>query len=266
MLQGGEIAGVITEADGASWGTVPNPPGFLQGLRELTRNYGTILIFDEIISGFRYSPGGIQGLEGVLPDLTCLAKILAGGLPGGAVAGRADLLEPFYPKTAGNKQIVHHGTFNANPLSAAAGVAALGMIAAPDAPEKIYDYVSGLALRLRTGFNVALHEAGLTGKALSYGRGSIVHLLLGSEQITEWPADGNIYDPAFAEELARPEVQACLRGGIPIPVLTALRLELDKRGVQLMSGHGAFVSTAHTVEDIDFTIKAVAEAIKCIDL
>lgn len=261
LLQSGEVAAVIVEADGASWGTVPNPPNFLQGVRDLTRNYGAILIYDEIVSGFRYAPGGIQELEGVVPDLTCLAKILAGGLPGGAIAGRADLLEFFNPKTAGDKFIVHHGTFNANPLSAAGGIAALTMLAAPDAQEKIYGYINNLAVRLRTGFNDVLHEAGLSGKAMCYGRGSIIHVLIGGEQVTEWPTDGDIYNPAFAQELARPEVQARLRAGIPVPILTALRTALDLQGVQLMAGHGGFISTAHSAADIDQTINAFAEAL-----
>jgi glutamate-1-semialdehyde 2,1-aminomutase len=266
IFAGGGIAGVIVEADGASWGTVPNPPGFLKGLRELTHGYGSVLIYDEIVSGFRYAPGGIQQLEGVVPDLTCLAKIVAGGLPGGAIAGRSDLLEAFSPRTAGAKFVVHHGTFNANPLSAAAGIAALQMVAAPDAQEKIYDYINGLALRLRKGLNAALQAAGLGGKAMSYGRGSIFHVLIGGEQVTEWPADGDIYNPAFADELARPEVQARLRAGIPKELLTALRLELDARGVQLMAGHGGFISTVHTEEDIDQTVNAFAEAVTKLNL
>ncbi len=264
LLQNRDIAGVITEADGASWGTVPNLPGFLKGLRELTQTYGSLLIFDEIVSGFRYGPGGIQALENIVPDLTCLAKILAGGLPGGAIGGRSDLLEPFYPKTDRAKFIVHHGTFNANPLSAAAGIAALNMIADPEAPEKVYKHIDSLALRLRAGFNAAINAAGLSGKAMSYGRGSIFHVLLGGEQVTEWPADGDIYNPVFADELARPEVQSRLRAGVPIPVLTALRLELDQRGVQLMAGHGGFISAVHTTADIDQTISAFAEAVAAI--
>ncbi len=261
-----EIAGLILEADGASWGAVPNPPGFLQKLRELTHSYGTILIFDEIVSGFRYSPGGIQAIEGVTPDLTCLAKIVAGGLPGGVVAGRADLLEVFSNKTAGPKFIAHHGTFNANPLSAAAGIACLNILGASDAKEKVYGYIENLADKLRAGLNSVFQEAGLSGKAMSYGRGSVFHVLLGGEQVTEWPADGNIMHPDFAEELARPEVQDSLRASIPKPVLTALRLELDTRGVQLMGGHGGFISTAHTEDDINQTVAAFAGAIKNLNL
>ncbi len=266
LLQSREVAGVIVEADGASYGTVPNPPGFLQGLRDLTRAYNSLLIFDEIVSGFRYSQGGIQAVEGVLPDLTCLAKIVAGGLPGGAIAGTAALLEVFNSKTAGSKFILHHGTFNANPLSAAAGVAALNLVNAPDASEKIYKYVDTLAVKLKQGLNEVIREAGLSGRAMVYGRGSIFHILLGGEQVTEWPAGGNIYDPGFAGQLASPEVQAGLRAGTPPEVLTALRLEMDLRGVQFMAGHGGFISTVHTSADIDETIRVFAEALPKLNL
>src|SRR5262249_24641317 len=101
---------------------------FLKALRELTTQHGRLLLFDEVISGFRVHPGGAQGHYGVTPDLTTLAKILAGGLPGGCVAGRADLLAPigFRPR---KPKMKHPGTFNANPLSAAAGVATLRLVA-----------------------------------------------------------------------------------------------------------------------------------------
>ncbi|HEX2916778.1 MAG TPA: aminotransferase class III-fold pyridoxal phosphate-dependent enzyme [Chloroflexia bacterium] len=256
-----DVAAVILEADGAGWGAIPNPAGFLAALRELTRERGVILIFDEIVSGFRYGPGGIQALEGVTPDLTCLAKIVAGGLPGGVIAGRSDLLQPF-SVTAGKNQIAHHGTFNGNPLSAAAGCAALGMIAAPDASEKIYSPIAQLAQKLRDGLNQVFAEAGLSGKAFAYGRGSVFHVCLDTQTpATEWPADGNIYAPEFKETLEQPQVQARLKAGIPQPLKTNLRLELDNHGVQLMSGIGGFVSTAHTAEDIEATVKAFAGAV-----
>lgn len=257
-----DIAGLILEADGASWGAVPNPSGFLAALRQLTQERGVILIFDEIVSGFRYGPGGIQALEGVTPDLTCLAKILAGGLPGGAIAGRADLLYPFSLKS-GSKYIVHHGTFNANPLSAAAGIAALSMIAAPNAAEQIYGPIEQKALRLRTGLNAALLEAGFEGRAMAYGRGSVFHLFFDLDNASgvEWPTDGNIYAGEYREALARPQVQSCFKQAIPEPLRTQLRLELDLRGVQLMGGIGGFVSTAHTEADIDETINAFAGAL-----
>ena len=92
-LAGGDVAAVILEPSGAAWGTVPLPAGLLAAVRELTAATGTVLVFDEVVSGFRWSPGGVQAVAGVTPDLTVLGKILAGGMPGGAVAGRADLME-----------------------------------------------------------------------------------------------------------------------------------------------------------------------------
>jgi glutamate-1-semialdehyde 2,1-aminomutase len=257
-----DVAAVILEADGASWGTVPNPAGFLTALRQLTAEKQVILIFDEIVSGFRYGPGGIQQIEGVTPDLTCLAKIVAGGFPGGVVAGRADLLD-LLSVQAGSRYIVHHGTFNANPLSAAAGITALSMIAAPDAAGQVYGQIEARANQLRSGFNQALAGAGLAGRAFSYGRGSVFHICfdLESPNEVEWPADGDIYRSEFAATLANPAVQARLKKAIPEPLRTQLRLELDNRGVQFMGGTGGFVSTAHTEKDIAETVEAFAGAV-----
>ncbi len=123
-----EIGCVILEPTGGHWGAVPIRGDFLKALRALTAKHNRLLIFDEVISGFRVSPGGAQAHYGVTPDLTTLAKILAGGLPGGCVAGRADVLAhlEFRP---GKPKMKHPGTFNANPLSAAAGVATLQLVA-----------------------------------------------------------------------------------------------------------------------------------------
>src|SRR5579884_3970389 len=123
-----EIGCVILEPTGGHFGAVPVRGDFLRALRDLTTSHGRLLIFDEVITGFRVHPGGAQGHYGVKPDLTTLVKILAGGLPGGCVAGRADILAhlEFRPDKAKMK---HPGTFNANPLSAAAGTATLAIVA-----------------------------------------------------------------------------------------------------------------------------------------
>ena len=115
-----ELAGVIVEPFQR---LIPPAPGFLQGLRDIATQYGIPLIFDEVVTGFRFAYGGAQTYYGVTPDLTSLAKILAGGLPGGCLAGRADVLAAIEPRP-GKPKMKHPGTFNANPLSAAAGVAA----------------------------------------------------------------------------------------------------------------------------------------------
>src|SRR5262249_50092413 len=95
MVANGNVAAVLLEPGGGSAGGLPWNPDFLRKLRDVTAKHGTLLIFDEVISGFRDSPGGVQSVCGVMPDLTTLAKILCGGLPGGAVAGRADIMAVF---------------------------------------------------------------------------------------------------------------------------------------------------------------------------
>ena len=131
-----DIAAVMFEPSGASWGQVPLPTGFTAALREATLRRGVLLIMDEVITGFRWSRGGAQARYGITPDLCVLAKILAGGLPGGAVAGRRDVmdqLDPAAAKAAGREKIGHQGTFNANPLCAAAAVATLQLIETTEA-------------------------------------------------------------------------------------------------------------------------------------
>src|SRR5207249_4726713 len=123
-----DVGCVIVEPTGGHWGGVPIRGPFLHALRELTTRHGRLLIFDEVITGFRVAPGGAQALYGVRPDLTTLAKILAGGLPGACVAGRADVLAGLEVRP-GRPKMQHPGTFNANPLSAAAGSATLALVA-----------------------------------------------------------------------------------------------------------------------------------------
>src|SRR5262249_19244498 len=120
-----DVAAVILEPSGAAWGTVALPPGFLAAARHLADETGTVLVFDEVVSGFRWAPGGIQQIAGVLPGLTVLGKILAGGMPGGAIGGRADLIDLLSGPAAGPSRVAHPGTHNAHPLSAAAGARTL---------------------------------------------------------------------------------------------------------------------------------------------
>src|SRR5205823_9329894 len=120
-----DIAALILEPTGATFGQIPTTAETLRRLRELTTRHGVLLIFDEVISGFRCSPGGAQQFYGVTPDLTTLAKILAGGYPGAALAGRADVMSVLdYRQQDGVIQpprVLHQGTYNAGPVSAAAG-------------------------------------------------------------------------------------------------------------------------------------------------
>ena len=126
---------MILEGSGASWGMVPLPKNFLSELRAATKQHGVVMILDEVITGFRWSRGGAQQRFGVTPDMCVLAKIVAGGLPGGAVAGRADIMDQLDAEAAarsGREKIGHQGTFNSNPLCAAAAVATLSIVERED--------------------------------------------------------------------------------------------------------------------------------------
>jgi len=153
LKKNNDIAGVIMEATGGSSGTFPMFGKELKRIRKLTEEHGVVLIFDEIITGFRISPGGAQKYFDVIPDLTCLGKILCGGLPGAAVAGKKEIME--FLETKGDptwdryRKIRHFGTQNASPLSAAAGLATLEIISQGEVIPKI----NALAQKLREKLN-----------------------------------------------------------------------------------------------------------------
>ncbi len=241
-LKTGRIAGVILEPTGASYGTVPITSEFLRGLRDLCTKYNAILIFDEVVSGFRWSPGGVQGKEGITPDLTTLAKILAGGLPGGAVAGRRDIMNQlrFGDKTWNvEHKVLHNGTFNANPLSAAAAIATLDIIA----DGKVQAFADEQAAKLRRGFNSIMNRLEVEGAA--WGDSSVFHLLLG----VPVPArgDGDLRDPQLAPSQ--------LKKGMPPEVAQAFDLTMLHEGVHVFHG-GGLLSIAHDDAVVEDTLAA----------
>src|SRR5213076_217669 len=122
--RGGEIAAVIVEPVAGNMGVVPPAPGFLETLREVTTEHGALLIFDEVITGFRIAYGGAQERYGVRPDLTCLGKIIGGGLPVGAYGGRRDVMGNVAPLGG----VYQAGTLSGNPLAVAAGLATLAAL------------------------------------------------------------------------------------------------------------------------------------------
>ena len=147
-----DIAAVMFEPSGASWGQVPLPPGFVQAIRDVTAKRGVVMLMDEVITGFRWSSGGAQKALGITPDLCILAKIVAGGLPGGAVAGKREILDQIdHAASAAKKRdkIAHPGTYNANPLSAAAAVTALSLVRDEDLAEKANKTAAELRAALR---------------------------------------------------------------------------------------------------------------------
>ncbi len=245
-----DIAAVILEPTGASYGTAPLPAGFLRELRRLTEQYGTLLICDEIVTGFRVAPGGAQQREGVTADLTTLAKVLAGGLPGGAVGGRADImrhLEFGDDDWSRTHKIRHYGTFNAAPLSAAAGVATLELVAGGE-PGACAAERGGAVI---AGFNQVIRQRGLYGWA-AYGDGSIFHLVAGCS--SGFPP-GEL-DPRIS-------LNELKRGGDPA-LINLVRLGMINHGVDLMRGRSGFLSAAHTPADVDATIAAFAATLDTI--
>jgi glutamate-1-semialdehyde 2,1-aminomutase len=148
---GQEIAAVIVEPVAANMGLVPPAPGFLEGLRELCTSNGALLIFDEVVTGFRVGLGGYQALCGVMPDLTCLGKVVGGGLPVGAYGGRRDVMEMVAP----SGPVYQAGTLAGNPLAMAAGLATLRLLQKPSFFEEL-DYLTG---RLEQGLRQAAAEA-----------------------------------------------------------------------------------------------------------
>ena len=243
-----DIAAVIVEPTGSSFGMVPMTQEFLQSVRKFTEEQGVIFIFDEVVTGFRCSPGGAQQAFDIKPDLTTLAKILAGGLPGGAVAGRKDILDDLdFERAAaqGREKIGHPGTFNANPVSAAAGIAALKIIEQTDACEK----ANTSAAILRENFNNILDKHNVPWAA--YGTFSGVHLYMNKNGQTINQSTFNANEIGYADLKNKDK-----------DLVTKLRLAMAINGVDFNNSPGAQLSASHTREDLEFTTEAFNEAIK----
>jgi glutamate-1-semialdehyde 2,1-aminomutase len=243
LSENADVGCVIIEPTGGHFGSVPVRGPFLKALRELTTKHRRLLIFDEVITGFRVHPGGAQALYGVTPDLTTMAKILAGGLPGGCVAGRADILEglEFRP---GKPKMKHPGTFNANPLSAAAGIATLALVGTGEPNQRAND--AGKLLRQR--LNAKFAERGIDW--IAYGEFSGFKLIpnyqgprpTGDDFI---PFDG---DPNKLE-------------GVRSPKMThAFRRAMLLNGVDL-PGLGGMTTAAHKTPDIERAVDAVVTSV-----
>jgi glutamate-1-semialdehyde 2,1-aminomutase len=238
-----DIAGVIIEPTGGSWAKVPLPYGFLQKLKKLTRKYDAVLIFDEVVTGFRWSPGGAQGLYEIIPDLTTLAKILAGGFPGGAVVGKREILELIEfsgdEERDRKRKIKHNGTFNANPVSSSAGIACLE-IAQTGEPQK---EAAGRAAEIRKSLNGVIKAFRVAGCV--YGDSSVFHIVLGV-------TPENFSGKDIKSPMLSPEV---LKTGAEKKLARLFQLSMLIEGIDIFH-LGGLVSSAHTDEDIEKTIKA----------
>jgi glutamate-1-semialdehyde 2,1-aminomutase len=236
------IGGVILEATGGHWGAVPMRGAFLHGLREMTTRLGRLLIFDEVITGFRVAPGGAQAHYGVTPDLTALAKVLAGGLPGGCVAGRAEVMAGLEVRS-GKAKMKHPGTFNANPLSAAAGIATLEEVVTGEPCRRANES----AARLRRRLNELFTERDLPWVA--YGEFSGFRLVPDYHGPRPSGDDFVPYGGAIEK----------LDGLRDSRQTFAFRQAMLLHGVDLM-GLGGMTTAAHTEDDVEQTVAAVGAA------
>ncbi|WP_054942717.1 glutamate-1-semialdehyde 2,1-aminomutase [Paenibacillus ihuae] len=228
---GNEIAAVIVEPIAGNMGVVPPQPGFLEGLRKVTTGYGALLIFDEVMTGFRVNRGCAQGLFGIDPDLTCFGKVIGGGLPVGAYGGRREIMEQIAP----SGPIYQAGTLSGNPLAMAAGYSTLKLLT-----EEVYDRLETLGARLEAGLKRNSQE---TGIPLTVNRvGSMV-----CPFFTEGPVYN--FETAKTSDLNRFRTYfgKMLDQGISVPP---------------SQFEGMFVSGVHTEQDIDDTIEAHYQALK----
>lgn len=242
-----DIAALIVESNGAHYGTFPlQNPQFLQDIRDVTFKHGVVFIMDEVITGFRLSAGGAQGRWSLDPDLTTMAKIIAGGQPGAAVGGKAEIMELMAfrddPEWDSTHRVAQAGTFNAQPVTAAAGTATLRAIAT----QGINAQADAMAQRLKDGLNELFIQNEVTGHA--HGIASIVHINLGSEcgcdrEICSMPYR-HIYQ-TMPQEMTR-----------------AVRRSMLVNGVDMMGGRAFLVSSAHTEDVIDRTLDSFSASLK----
>ena len=230
--EGSEIAALIVESVAGNMGCVAPQPGFLEGLSEVTRRHGALLILDEVMTGFRLAYGGAQELFGIEPDLTTLGKVVGGGFPLAAYGGRRDIMQCMAP--AG--PVYQAGTLSGNPIAVSAGLAQLELLEDGAA----YPVLEGLSARLEAGLVEAAREAGVP---LTVNRaGSMITGFFTGQAVRSY-ADARTSDTSrFAAFF-----QSMLEAGIYLPP---------------SQFEAAFISTAHTNADIDRTIEAAAGALR----
>lgn len=239
--RGKSLAAVIVEPILGVGGFIAADTEFLKTLREETLNTGAILIYDEIISGFRVGMGGAQEFFGILPDLTVLGKILGGGMPVGGVAGRADILQLADPtrfQSKGDRTLIGGGTFSCHPLTMASGLAMLNSL--NEQQESIYPELARKGDKLRAGIEKAFASQGVYACCTGFGSLFMTHFPLQENLTIKNAADANDRTDVRQREIE-------------------LKQSLIESGVFVMHGGGA-ISTAHTEEDLEKTCQAMEEA------
>ncbi|OAS84912.1 MULTISPECIES: glutamate-1-semialdehyde 2,1-aminomutase [Metabacillus] len=226
---GEDIAGVIVEPVAGNMGVVPPQPGFLEGLRDLTEQYGALLIFDEVMTGFRVDYGCAQGYYGVTPDITCLGKVIGGGLPVGAYGGKLDIMQQIAP----SGPIYQAGTLSGNPLAMTAGYETLKLLT-----KESYIEFKRKADRLEDGLSKAANEYEIPHTINRAG--SMIGFFFTNEKVTN-------YEVAKTSNLE---------------YFASYYRSMANEGVFLPPSQfeGLFLSTAHSDEDIDYTIEAAKKA------
>jgi len=227
---GGALACIIVEPVAGNMGVVPPRPGFLEALREMTRDSGIVLIFDEVITGFRVTYGGWQNLSGIIPDLTCLGKIIGGGLPVGALGGRRDIMEHLAP----TGPVYQAGTLSGNPLAMAAGISTLDILR-----EKPYADLGKKAETLCGGYRDLFAERGIPVRINRVG--SMFTLFFTGEEVADFASASGSDTERFARFF-----QGMMREGIALAP------------AQFEAG---FVSFAHTDEEIGRTLEACGKVL-----
>lgn len=230
--EGEEIAGVILEPVAGNMGVVLPEEGFLQGVRSLTEEFGALLIFDEVMTGFRVSYGGAQGYYGIDPDLTCLGKVIGGGLPVGAYGGKRRFMEQISP----SGPIYQAGTLSGNPLAMNAGLATLNLLQQP----RVYETLQHNTTRLAEGLKQLAQEAGLP----------------------IWVnAVGAMFSAFFTDTPVKDYTSACTSDVGQFAKYFRAMLE---KGIYLAPSQfeAVFLSTAHTEADVDYTLEQARIVLK----
>lgn len=229
--EGDRIAAVIVEPVAANMGVVPPAPGYLQGLRDLTSRSGVLLIFDEVITGFRLSFGGAQSVFGVMPDLTCMGKIIGGGLPVGAYGGKRQIMEMVAP--AG--PVYQAGTLSGNPLAVAAGLKTLELLE----DETVYARIDRISERLCQGIQERLKKFGLPFQLNRVG--SLLTLFFTPSPVRDYEGARKTDTERFSRYF-----RVMLQEGVYLPP---------------SQFEAVFVSIAHTESDVEKTLQAAERAL-----
>jgi len=227
----GQVAAIMVEPVAGNMGLVPPDPGFLLNLRELCDHHGALLVFDEVMTGFRVAKGGASERFGIKPDLICMGKVIGGGLPVGAYGGREELMNLVAPLGP----MYQAGTLSGNPLAMAAGYAALSNL-----DQSVYDHLESVSARLEAGMNQVFGAAGVPAQVQRVG--SMISVYFADEPVHNFD-QANVSNKALFGKL----FHAMLDKGFYLPP-SALE--------------AWFLTASHTNEDIDLTVEAFAQSLK----